>query len=409
MHMLGTRFSFGAALAALGLYACNQPDKSPVQVDPAGKGSARIALPALPAGFLVDSSQKALFSLEIIGPDSDTLRRSSYLLPGEPSHYLSVEGIPAGFNTFIGRLFRLDSASGKAEQTHVGRDSALIDAGRTAQIRLVLRPFTGSADVCIEVEGWASDSSCVPPPPPPIDTSIVGCHVLNVLKTGTTPGHDTLTSAFVNISRYDSSLKAIVIWNSGQMDSTFGYLVGMDSIYFGYGLPSDFQFRGKVGPTNDTIIGWFNDSLRRISGAARINTVSCTAESLVFEPPKPTKACFNFTQSKANGKTDTARIAMEGYENWVNVYTYWKGYATTYSLFSQYSGSLDSSAQVNWNIHPPAGMFPENLHVDSAYYSLNIQGTNGDGTVVRRLPQPTKALGSLLANRVACRESDFRF
>lgn len=405
--MLGKRFLFGTALAALGLYACNQSDKSPVQVDSAGKGSARIALPALPAGFLVDSSQKALFSLEIVGPGSDTLRRSTYLLPGQPSHFLSVDGIPVGFNTFIGRLFRLDSASGKAEQTHVGMDSAVIEGGRTAQIRLVLRQFTGSADVCIEVEGWASDSSCVPPPP--VVQPLVGCHVLQVRMTGATPGQDTLTSAFLNISRYDSSLRAIVRWNSGQVDSTSGYLAGMDSIYFGYGEPSDFQFRGKLDPTGDTLTGWFNDSLRRISGAARVTTISCAVESTIFEPPKPTKACFNFTQLKANGKVDTGKIAIEGLDNWANVYTHWQGYATTYSYFSKLSGSLDSSGSVEWHIHPPAGMFPDNLHVDSASYTLNIQGTHDDGTVVRLLPQPTKDLGSLLANRVACRDSDFQF
>jgi len=88
IYMLGKRFLFGSILAALGLYACNQSDKSPVQVESTGKGSARIALPALPAGFLIDSSQKALFTLEVSGPTKDTIRRSEYLLPGAPSNFL---------------------------------------------------------------------------------------------------------------------------------------------------------------------------------------------------------------------------------------------------------------------------------------------------------------------------------
>ena len=403
--MLGKRFLFGSVLAALGLYACNQSEKSPVQVDPSGKGSARIALPALPAGFLIDSSQKALFSLEIVGPGSDTLRRSTYLLPGQPSHFLSVDGIPVGFNTFIGRLFRLDSASGKAEQTHVGMDSAVIEAGSTAQIRLILRQFTGSADVCIEVEGWASDSSCLPPPP--VTNPIASCYVLEISKAGTTPGHDTITTASLHISQFDSSLMAKVRWNSGQVDSASGYFAG-SYFYIGYGGPSNFQFSGARSPIGDTLVGQFNDSLRRIMGTARANLTSCLPETTIVEP-RPDTACFTFTQLTANGKTDTGRVGMEGNGAWANVYTHWQGYATTYSYFSKLSGSLDSSALVEWHIHPPAGMFPDNLNVDSASYTPTIQGAYGSGKVGRLVPQPTKALGSLLANRVACRESDFRF
>jgi len=311
-------------------------------------------------------------------------------------------------NRFIGRIFRLDPVSGKAEETHVGMDSAFIDAGGTAQIRLVLRRFTGSADICIEVEGWASDSSCLPPPPPPIDTSLAGCYVLNVLKTGTTPGHDTLTTASLHISQYDSTMKATVRWNSGQVDSASGYLNANGTFFFGYGGPSNFQFTGAQSAIGDTLVGWFNDSLRHIMGSARANLTSCLPETTIVEP-EPIKVCFNFTQSKANGKTDTGRVGIEDNGAWANVYTHWNGFGSAYSYDSKRIGSLDSSGFVEWHLHPPAGMFPDNLHIDSAAYSLTIQGTHGDGKIVKFLPQPKKELGSLLANRVACRDSDFRF
>jgi len=186
--MIRKRLLFGLAMAAFSLSACDQADKSPVQADPhGGQGSARIALPKLPAGYLAAQGQQAWFSLIISGQGMSPLTRTWIVGPDAPPP-LSVDGIPAGLRSFRGRLIRIDSAGGDTTVTHEGVDSAWIQRDSVAEVHLFLSQLgsVGSAHVCVEVEGWASDSACVQPPPPPIG-SVSGCYALAVSKPGPIP------------------------------------------------------------------------------------------------------------------------------------------------------------------------------------------------------------------------------
>jgi hypothetical protein len=277
------------ASAAIGLTACNREERSPVEANPErARGSARIALPQLPPGFLADSSQKALFALDIVGPGRDTIRRSSFILPGEPAHFLFVDGIPAGLNRFYARLYRLDSAGGYAEQTHVGLDSAVISASREAQLRLYLRQFKGSVQLCIEVEGWPSDFTCAgyppfPPPPPAGVPRVAGCYTLRVSHTSPGSVQDSVSIGRLEIIQRDSSLLGIIDWQSGGRDSARGAVSGRLA-RFDDPRGVGFDFRAQIDSAGP-LSGPFSDSLRNIRGTgSALPRPTCSPDS---EPPPP--------------------------------------------------------------------------------------------------------------------------
>jgi hypothetical protein len=408
--MIGKRlFLFGLALAAFSMSACNQPDKSPVQADPQGsKGSARIALPKLPAGYLAAAGQQAWFSLTVTGQGMAPMTRSWIVGPDAPPP-LAVDGIPVGLRSFRGRLIRIDSLGGDTTVTHEGVDSAWIQRDSVAEVHLFLHQLgsVGSAHVCVEVEGWASDSSCVPPPPPPPEP-LFGCYALVVSKPGPIPGKDSLFKGSLNIMRTDSLVFGTVTWSPGYTDSASGVYFGGSNINLGTGRFSDFSFQAQRDSVG-RLTGYFYDSLRSIMGNAQATPASCYPETTVTPPPPPPpvrRLCFAFSQAQSDGKNLKGRVGFEVHGDYANTYTHWNGFASAAGVTTLLMGSLDSAGLVIWPFSPPSGMFPKNLGVDSAEYEVTITGATGQGKIMK-LNAPTRALGSWTGSRAACLDSDF--
>lgn len=410
--MFGKSFLLGFALAAFGLSGCNQADKSPVQADPHGsKGSARIALPKLPAGYLAAAGQRAWFSLVISGQGMAPMTRSWIVGPDAPPP-LEVDGIPVGLRSFYGRLIRIDSSGGDTTVTHEGVDSAWIQRDSVAEVHLYLRQLgsVGSAHVCVEVEGWASDTSCVapPPPPPPVPGGLFGCYALVVSKPGPIPGKDTLFKGALRIMQTDSLVFGTVTWNSGVTDSASGIYLGGSSIHLGTGRFSDFSFQAQIDSAG-RLTGYFYDSLRFIMGNAQATPASCYPDTTVTPPPPPPpvqRICFAFSQAQSDGKTVTGRVGFEAHGDYANTYTHWNGFGSEAGVTSLLMGSLDSAGLVIWPFSPPSGMFPKNLGVDSAEYEVTLTGATGQGKIMK-LNAPTRALGTWTGSRAVCLDSDF--
>jgi hypothetical protein len=297
------------AIAAMGLFACNRPD--PVSPAPdAATGSARVALPALPADYLAGAAA-AWFRLDITGPDMAPIFVAETLYVGR-SAVLEVNGIPPGTRVFHGVLYRIDSAGQfdttafDTTATHEGSTRAVIQAGATASVALFLKSTaSGSAHVCLQVEGWPVDSSCVkPPPPPPPLPYLGGCYALTVTKKG--PRQDTLFQAKLSITEYDSSLFAVATWKSGAKDSALGYAIpGARIFYLGLNV-GQFQFQGDVD-SNGTLRGYFQDSARGIFGNAVAVPALCDSAA----PPPPEDSvpvlldkvgCWRVQQTTVDGR-----------------------------------------------------------------------------------------------------------
>lgn len=393
----------GLALSALGLSACNQEEKSPVRPNAEGKGSARIALPALPKGYLALPGAQALFALTVSGEGMDPIRRSWVLNEGN-APAVTIDGIPAGHaRIFEGRLVRIDSAGGDTSVTHEGSESAWISRDSTAEVRLFLRAGgNGKAHVCVEVEGWPIDPSCIQPP----DTSslfVGGCWNFTVTKPG--PKQDSLFKGTLQVDQSGSFLSARLIWESGAVDTTIGEVFANETAYFGPGLSGDFLFKSHLDSAGD-LIGWFEDPGRGITGYARAARASCDTVS----PPTYIRACFNFKQTLVQGKSASGRIGFESWgEGWVGTYFHWDGFAPGYAIGNPIYGSIDDSALVQVGAHPPAGMFPPKAKIDSVGYMMNLQPGIGIGSLYQIGGiNDGKHLGDWSGMRTECKESDFQ-
>ncbi len=149
-------------IVAAVLISCSTGDKPTGANTPnfEGEGSAVVYLPdEIPSDFLAKSNDSSTMripptlSLVITGRGMDSIVRNWYLdsLPDEP---VVISGIPAGYNRFFeGRLIKSDG-----EVSYSGRDTVTIEAGKTVDVHLVLKPVRqeGSASVCIEIEGLPS-------------------------------------------------------------------------------------------------------------------------------------------------------------------------------------------------------------------------------------------------------------
>jgi hypothetical protein len=289
----------GTSLAALGLSGCDRQDRSPTQPDEKGlTGSARVALPSLPAGYLADSTQTAWFSLSITGPGMTPILKSWTLSPNHSEPVL-VQGIPAGMRNFYGRLVRVDPGKGDTTITHVGTDSAYIQSGAVAEVHLYLKAAgSGSAHVCVEVEGWPADPTCIVPPPV---INVAGCYSLRVINSNAARGQDTL-EARLRITQSDTSLQAWVTWASGQTDSTIGAILFGETVYVGWGAAgSAFHFKA-ARDSMGVLHGWVMDADRNLSGEAHARPAPCLPE-----PPLTMTGCYRIrvTQPGAPSTPDT--------------------------------------------------------------------------------------------------------
>lgn len=283
----------GFALAAFGLFACNQPDKIAAPGtgthSQSGKGGAHVRLPTIPAGYLAKtapgSQSKAVFALTIYGQGMAPIYQSWVLTPGQPqSAYIS--DIPVGYRTFYGRLIKMDTAFGDTSVTHEGSDSAWIERDSITEVNLFLRKAGGgTAHVCVEVEGWPSDSTCYKPPIPDYSW-FGGCWNLSVLKKGVTSRQDTVFKGSLSIRQWDTAVSAVVTWNSGARDSAWGRVYG-STILLGNGNGT-FTLKAylepsKVDTTNPIELrGWFNSMARGIDGEATGSRAPC--DTITFPP-----------------------------------------------------------------------------------------------------------------------------
>jgi hypothetical protein len=305
--------------AAMGLFACDRAD--PVSHGPdAATGSARVALPALPSGYLA-AGATARLRLDITGQGMTPIYFEQTLSEGKPTT-LDMEGIPPGLRIFHGVLMRIDSTGWDSSITHEGSVSAEIQATATANVALFLKSTgTGSAHVCLQVEGWPLDSTCVKPPPP-VFPSYAGCYALTVTKHG--PRHDTLFQAKLRILQSDSSLFAVTTWNSGAKDSAEGIVTP-----FGFNIgprAAQFQFTGHSdSSTVGGLLGYFQDSARGIYGNAVAVPAPC--DTAVAPPPSlDTVICWGIEQTTLDGRQ------MKG-----SLWTGWRG-ASMHAWF-QWNGS----------------------------------------------------------------------
>ncbi len=407
--------ALGLALAAFGLFACVQEDKNPVQPGAGGNGTARLQLPALPAGYLEKSSvfpkavPTALFALTISGKGMEPIRKT-WKLNSSSQEPVTITGIPAGdIRLFAGRLIRIDS-SGDTTVTHEGQESAWIFKDQVSEIRLSLRAGgTGGAHICVEVEGWPSDSNCFVPPDT-LRTYVAGCYSLVVTKPGPKPGDDSIFKAKLTISQWDTSVSGIVTWSPGHRDSSVGEVFPSGTVYLGL-YQGQFRLKAWVD-SSGVLIGDFYDSSRGIWGAARAYPAACDSDTVVIDTipaHTPMHACFAFKQIIDGGKTSPGRVGFETWgEGWAGVYTHWDGYPAAYTVTSYLTGSLDSDGTVGYGFAPPTGLFPKSLKVDSAAYTINLSGFgDGEGKVLR-VNSPYKVLGRWEGISVACKESDFQ-
>ncbi|MDQ3003702.1 MAG: hypothetical protein M3Y08_20890 [Fibrobacterota bacterium] len=409
--MMKTIQSFAFALAVIGLSACNQQERiSAPSGKTEGSGGARIALPVVPGNYLakLGAGVVADFELTITGDGMEPIRRHWILSPAMRESVF-VDGIPVGMKVFHGRLMKRDTATFDSIVTHEGRDSAWIEKDRVTDVRLYLRKGGGgSAHICVEVEGWPLDSSCINPPNP-VYPDFSGCWNVSITKNvGTTP-YDSLFTGYLRINQSDSSLAAVITWKSGAADTAYGHVRSSDgTAIIGYYLEyGDFAFKGGMDSSGQTIFGWFTDSSRGIFGNLQGQRGSC--DSVIVVPPvEDTVACFSVAQALKNGKGGSGKLVLR--QNMGHVWgTFnWIGFPAMSVMPGTMSGSILDSAVVTLHGRAPKGMFDVSGKVDSVAYKGRIM-PNGmiiDATVYRILPGAWKALGVWKGYREACASKD---
>ncbi|MEO7427234.1 MAG: hypothetical protein ABI036_18745 [Fibrobacteria bacterium] len=422
--------ALGFAIAAFGLFACNQEDKLASPVAPSsnaeGTGSARLSLPAIPAGFLAKTSagSNLLFTLTIAGQGMQPIQNTYRLNPGSQNTF-TVTGIPAGYvRSFYGRLYAADSMSadtGRTDTSNIyeGRDSAYIERGGTAEVHLYLsRQNNGSAHVCVDVEGLPSDSTCSPP------TRIVnfgGCWNLRIFKSGPISGGDSILTAKMRITQWDTSLVATITWPSGAADSSFGSVVNGEVAILGY-TGGDFRFKAMMADSGGSRFqGEFSDTLRHISythmegTAASCDTIWPPIDTSgpidTLYPPTDTvqKACFTITEVLNNGTIASGRLGLTSSFGYYWGVFHWNGWGSAYTGWDVLQVSLLDTARLNLHMVALPNMFTGS-RIDTVSYKIDIfPQANASGTVSVAVPATGRVLGTWKTVRAVCREDDLTF
>jgi hypothetical protein len=405
--MIRNCLMIGFSAAALALSACDMQERSPTRSEPkAETGSARLALPKLPAGYLSDSGQKAWFSLSITGPGMDPILKT-WSLSGTTAPPVLVAGIPAGMRAFRGRLLRVDPGRGDTTVTHEGVDSAYIAHDSVTEVRLYLKDAVlGSAHVCVEVEGWPADPGCIAPPPPV--PGAAGCFTFQVAKPGPQgTRQDTLFRGRLRLDRTGGVLEAILDWGDGRMRRAEARVAndGVLSTVPG----GDFTLKGH--PDSSGFWGSFDDSLLGISGSVRADAAPCDApippDTVVVGPQGP-RACYSFTQIPFLGDTLTGSLAVEfrtGQSD-ADVYLRLDGSGSFTASTFYLAGTVGDESWIGFRIAPPPGMFGSR-QVREASYDLHLLPAGvSSGPIMETLPE-SLLLGNWKGQSRACRESDF--
>lgn len=279
--MNGLFRTLALTVAAFGIFACNRMDK-PSGPSPSGEvtGSARIRLPTVPIGFAPDSSLDStgsmVFQLTVTGPGMSPIHASWDLNPGRSERVL-LGDIPVGWpRVFSGRLVWL-GAWGDSSVTHEGVDSAEIFRDSVAEVALYLRKkgSTGAAEVCVEVEGWPSDSTCIKRPTFPI-TDVAGCWQVTVRRY--VDSQDTvLRIGRLGITQRDTALTGKLAWASGQVESAPGVYVPVATglVLLGNPAGGSFYLKAYFDSNGVDLAGDYRDSARIFEGGLRAVRIGC--------------------------------------------------------------------------------------------------------------------------------------
>jgi|GEM_PF-3441997 len=393
---------FGFMAAVIGLLGCDRQDATVLQSDQDGvTGFARIALPALPSGYLQDSGQKALFVLTVAGPTKDTVRYRWELRP-DRSQPILVDGLSAGVNHFQGRLLRFDSLAGDSVVTHEGENTALIKRDSVTDVRLSLKAGgSGTAHICVDVEGWPPDSTCavIPSEPVPVQ-KVLGCWSIQARHAGDMLGEDSLLQGHLIIVKRDSMMSAELTWISGRVDTTTAlYHDGERLIYFGEGGHGDFLFKAHLDST-DILYGPFVDTALGIEGDARATRTACLPET------SENKRCFDFKQIE-EGAIITGRMGIETDGNAATFFVHWQGIGSRVGQGTVH-GNLDSSASVSGVVITPPGLPSNNIDPDSVLFQFQVVDSQLMGAVFPA-DNPTLEFGKWSGHQTLCISHDFKW
>lgn len=373
----------GFALAAFGLFACNQPDKiaAPATHSQSGKGSAHVRLPSVPDGYLAKSAAGspalALFALTITGNGMAPIYQSWVLTPGQ-SQSAYISDIPVGYRVFYGRLLKMDTAFGDTSVTHEGSDSVWIERDSITEVNLFLRKAVGAgkAHVCVEVEGWPTDSTCYKPPIPP-HPSFDGCWNLSILKKGSVSSLDTVFKGKLRVQQRDSDAVATITWNSGVQDTAWGRVYGRTIRLGTTDLISRFTLTASLdSAAMDTLnpvmlYGVFNSMRRGIYGQATGMSAPCDT---VIQPPvvpiDSNAICWSVWQQLNNGANHFGTLALVRTDSLTWGSLHWNGFPEM-RVTNGNAPSLDSALYLYGDLPPGMTSVPNGV-VHHAHYKAKI-------------------------------------
>jgi hypothetical protein len=393
------------------LSGCNRPDQitNPGK-SPQGTGSARLALPSIPPEFLAGDSSgpgaRTLFALTISGIGMAPIQKSWNLVPGpQPSVY--VNDIPVGIERrFYGRIIRIDSVEGDTSVAYEGVDSASIDLYKVAEVHLYLQKTGGgSAHICVEVEGWQSDSTCVRPPDV-VYPNVSGCWNLSIDDSLTASGKDSVQMAKLHIIQWDDTIIATVTLNSGARDSAVGIVDQGGGIYLGYNGLGQFRLKAHLDSGRQSFNGIFLDSLRSLSGSVRGNAAPC--DTATEPPPADTlvRACFSVSQVLTEGKSGKGRLTLETYGEYVWGAFHWNGFASMWVSPDLQQGRLMDTIALDLHARPAAGMLDSAANPDTLSYRIRVLPTGtASGKIYHVVPKDAQA-GTWKITRSECTVKD---
>ncbi|MDB5106603.1 MAG: hypothetical protein JWP91_4292 [Fibrobacteres bacterium] len=323
-------------LACLGLFACDpleKPSGSEDKEPPDGTGRALIHLPSVSKAFRPDTAADSsggdfLLQLAISGPGMAPIR-DAWILHARDLQPVLMPGIPAGAErVFSARLLWLDAARGDSTLTHEGADTVSIRAGATAEVLLLLRKAadTGSAKVCVIVEGLPPDSACgkrVPPvtviAPPKRDSGFGGCW-----KVGFRGAQGRL-----RVWQTGKNLGGSLLWSDGTRDSVSGALEYPYLLINTTGAHGPRRFRGNVLPAlrhfEMKLMGTPMGVVEKMIGeradcdtAAHPDSLGNASDTVV--------SCWKVDQTLGNGKGGSGALFLAKTENAAWGYIRWDGY-----------------------------------------------------------------------------------
>lgn len=252
------------------------------QILDADHGGARIILPEIDPAALgkagadsgnPDSGAKGWFELSITGENMPAMNYRFPLTNKPGGQGYDIKGIPAGMK----RSFHGSLVNSNHVVTHEGVTVADIRGGEYTDVRLFLAKATGSAQVCVVIEGQklppCAGDTLPPPPPVPDSGKGGGCWSLSsAWVTGKVKLYDSVVNGsmgellrdsgaalpFTTWSRQGDTLMAILVAPNLQEKWLFrGVILGSGSVWEGtlsvYATGKSTSFVGKTLPCSMVI------------------------------------------------------------------------------------------------------------------------------------------------------------